>query len=163
MLLAGSRRGLRDLVDEMEEDEEDEEEDESTAGPSDVEEDQDGNHEAAENTENQGFLNAADLPSSQTSHAFEKNTFRNPKWFARWRGTRRRSLSQESIPDSGEQETSAEHTAHFEFTSAACKEFQMTFTDPVLGTRNMPFQGWKMTNKPSAALYSWGESFADTG
>ncbi|QIW97214.1 hypothetical protein AMS68_002732 [Peltaster fructicola] len=174
MLIAGSRKALRDVVEEADEEEEDQ--GESSAESEDQSSESDASSEEVRDT----FVSAPER--DRPAHAFEKNTFRTPKWFAQWRGkiagTAESSQATQDTPDNdngpntNDQQEPRDSTAsesvhnvqahpdnkaHFEFSSAACREFKATFSCPALEAREVAVQGWKITGKASPATIHWSE------
>lgn len=161
MIVAGSRRSLRDAITAIEK------EASAESGEEEIEEqDDDGDQTgiADGKDDDTDFISAADL--QKPGHAFEKNTFRNPKWFGQWRGRIRRkpssSQQHDALLDNEEKHEAPEmavntHNAHLEFTTAACDEVHGTFTCPELGADNIAWIGRKYTGKASAAPFSWSE------
>ena len=182
-LIGGSRRGLREVVQTVEEMEE--EDAEATAAelaerkevskgvvhgngnyekvyPDEDDDDDDADKDDsdggagndAEDDEDE-ILTQSELPPPQRP-LFEKNTFRQPKFFFEWRG--HDALSSTNVSRGPR----SDHMGHLEFTSGACKEFKGVFSSERWG-ENVAFEGWKVRGAGkgggagSRCPHTWGE------
>lgn len=184
MLIAGSRKSLRGAVIEVDQQESAQDaEDEEEQEPDTVEIVLGEDREALSVESEAAFISASDLHTPE--HAFEKNTFRTPKWFAQWRGLVSQShngqqqkassdreqqstkgpnehVSANETDEAAEFESSGHvhaddgtHNAHLEFSTAACDDFQGTFTCLQLGLKDAAWRGWKTNNRASPASSKW--------
>jgi len=86
------------------------------------------------------------------THAFEKNTFRTPKFWFRWRGMKRRSGKDDELVV----DVAGKNIGFLEFHGGACKEFSGTFTSELLG-ENVSMLGWKTMMRPSVCPFGWSD------
>jgi len=155
-LIGGSRRGLREVIQTVEEDEaddaEEEEEAEEERKPGDYPKvyQQDSDDDEGADTEPDDDENAAPISPSRSRTMFEKNTFRQPKFFFEWRG--HDLLSSENVSRGPRSDC----MGHLEFSSNACKDFKGTFSSERWG-ENVAFEGWKVRNKAVECPYAWGQ------
>ena len=182
VLIGGSRRGLREVVQTVEEMEEEDaeamaaelaEREEESKGTvhgngnyekvypnedddDDADED-DEDEEADDDAEDDDGESIAqsELPPPQRP-LFEKNTFRQPKFFFEWRG--HDALSSTNVSRGPR----SDHMGHLEFSSGACKEFKGVFSSERWG-EHVAFEGWKVRGAGkgggagSRCPHTWGE------
>ena len=85
------------------------------------------------------------------------------KWFARWRGELRQAqltdakLDDDDAEQDREQSYELDNKAHFEFSSAACRDFEATFSCPELRLKEVAMSGWKTTSKPTRTAQTWND------
>jgi len=181
VLIGGSRRGLREIVQTVEEMEEEDaeamaaelaerEEEQKGIGhgngnyekvypdEDDEEVDEDDEDEEADDDEDgddDENIAQAELPPPQRP-LFEKNTFRHPKFFFEWRG--HDALSSTNVSRGPR----SDHMGHLEFSSGACEEFKGVFSSERWG-ENVAFEGWKVRGAGkgggagSRCPHTWGE------
>lgn len=155
-LIGGSRRGLREVVRTVEEDEENdngEEEKEDERKPGDyprVYQPDDEDEDVLTEDNNDDDENALPISPSRNRPLFEKNTFRQPKFFFEWRG--HDLLASENVSRGPRSDC----MGHLEFSSNACKDFKGTFSSERWG-ENVAFEGWKVRNKAVECPYAWGQ------
>jgi len=157
-LIGGSRRGLREVVQTVEADEEDD----AAAAAEEAEEEEDrkpgdypkvyaqSDDSEGDDTADDDDEDAAPISPSRSRTMFEKNTFRQPKFFFEWRG--HDLLSSENVSRGPRSDC----MGHLEFSSNACKDFKGTFSSERWG-ENVAFEGWKVRNKAVECAYAWGQ------
>ncbi|CAJ2508941.1 Uu.00g139670.m01.CDS01 [Anthostomella pinea] len=138
VVLAGSRKTLRDVVGEMEVPPT------STSSPdaSGQEEQGEGegeesSEEAAESAEDREDSEDVSAEASQQrrSRTFEKNSFRSPKFWLQWRGQVTRPGTSDVVNGDG--------VGYLVFAGNDCCKFQATISCRVLGWDNVSFGGRK--------------------
>ncbi|EMF11703.1 uncharacterized protein SEPMUDRAFT_15305, partial [Sphaerulina musiva SO2202] len=127
VLLAGSRKTLKmaeRAVELQEEVEPDEEQDDVEAG---------------EKQEEHKRESSEDDWEQQRYHQFEKNSFRNPKFWLRWQGYK------ESHSPGGQHEVEVLLTGsgYLVFSGNNCEKFDATLSCDALGWDNIKLKGWK--------------------
>lgn len=162
MLVAGSRSKLAEAISEADEEYdhcEDGNEEEDAEGAESVIEGSDehyresitsSNLESSQNAlHDDNETNFETTQIAKHSRSFEKNTFRNPKFWFQWRGIDKSSNAIVADP-------SNTNRGFIEFSSNACKDFRGTFSSELLG-RDIAIQGFKVRSKNSPCPYSWIE------
>lgn len=165
-VLAGSRKGLASIVEELEreldedeDDDEDEDEEEDDTGV--VNEHSNGESgDQADDSDNgqlhlqQSSLELEDEKINRRIRNFEKNSFRNPKFWLRWKG---------SVKNSGNATTEGAkisveiNTGYLIFTSNDCDKFDGTITSEALGWDNLKLRGHKVHSRPAASSMKWND------
>ncbi|EME86494.1 uncharacterized protein MYCFIDRAFT_43349 [Pseudocercospora fijiensis CIRAD86] len=147
LVLAGSRKVLRSIVEDLEEDSDAEKDpDLNSRSDDDVDDDDedDTKHE-------QSAMEAEDERINRRARAFEKNTFRNPKFWMRWKGNAQRLGTED-----GQQSSDVEsNTGYLVFSGNDCEKFEGTISSAVLEWNNIRLQGWKIHSKASRCHMRW--------
>lgn len=109
---------------------------------------QDSDGDAGDESEPSESSSEGDLEDDMgTSHegrrrrriaTFEKNSFRQPKFWFRWQGTM----------DDGEERAKVHGSGYVTFSGNDCKRFQGTMTSEQLGWNNVKMNGWKTRPQP---------------
>lgn len=114
------------------------------SGDQDDEDDEDDEDERVSSEEDVGSA----IPSASREHrqrkriaTFEKNSFRQPKFWFRWQGV--------VVHGGGHEETTRAHgSGYVVFSSNDCKRFQGTMTSEDLGWNNVKMNGFKTKPQP---------------
>lgn len=160
-ILAGSRKGLDAIVQDLDEEDDDDDED-SPIGSGD-EFDRDANSDdtriqpnsdadSAENYE-PSALELDDEKINRRAKAFEKNSFRNPKFWMRWKG---RPMSTDA--DTGGKPSSApveSDMGYLVFTNNQCEQFDGTITCAAFGWDQMKIRGRKLHSRATPCAMAW--------
>ncbi|KAG9254466.1 uncharacterized protein F5Z01DRAFT_655367 [Emericellopsis atlantica] len=140
-VLAGSRKVLGYVVRELEE-EEQEDEAESSAGE-DVDEDM-------------SSIERADERERRRYQAFEKNSFRSPKFWMRWRAVIHTVASDKGTSEAGgERQTVEVDGGYVVFSGSDCSGFQGTISCACLGLENVKITGAKVVSKATECRLGW--------
>lgn len=182
VLLAGSRKTLKmaeRAVELQEEVEPDEEQDDVEAGEKQEEHKSEGGvsgeeDEAVSRHEGDGDSDADDGRSEQQGegesseddweqqryHQFEKNSFRNPKFWLRWQGYK------ESPSPGGQHEVEVKlltGSGYLVFSGNNCEKFDATLSCDALGWDNIKLKGWKARSHSARDFQiSWTTHSADS-
>ncbi|KAK5117870.1 hypothetical protein LTR85_008644 [Meristemomyces frigidus] len=140
VLLAGSRKLLSAIVENAEAAEVDEASGEETG------EAQTGSEE--DDTEAETELEANDRKANERVMAFEKNSFRSPKFWLQWQG----DVTAEEGEDVRER-----NQGYVVFSGNNCKDFQGTLSCKSLGWKDASVRGRKITTRARPAPYDWSE------
>lgn len=143
-VLAGSRKALKRIVEdfeaEEEEDEEDEEDEEEDQNEDEVDNpDGDDNDTTNPQTDDEGDESlppeSAEERTNRLTKTFEKNSFRNPKFWMRWKG-------HVHTPNSETVETQLEtNMAYIVFSGNDCGSWEGTLSCKALGWKNKQLRG----------------------
>jgi len=160
-VLAGSQKGLAEIVaayeqeDEDEVDEEVDDDEKQEGNDSQVDDEESGSHgsddeERPEHRSSAGEM--ADCKANRRARAFEKNSFRNPKFWMRWKGTT-------ALGESGSQESKQVESdmGYLVFANNACDRFEGTITCRTLDWKQLKMKGWKVHSKASACPMAWND------
>lgn len=145
-ILAGSRKQLADIVTGLEEGDGDADEDEDNDGES-----QDSQDEDDTKSENEpSSIELQDEKLNRRAQAFEKNSFRNPKFWMKWKGT--------PTIDNEDQSTQVEtDMGYLVFTNNECDKFEGTITCPSLDWKQLKLKGRKVHSKGRSCPVSWND------
>ena len=145
-ILAGSRKQLADIITGLEESDDDDEEDED-----DDEENQGSQDDEDEESENEpSAIELQDEKLNRRAQAFEKNSFRNPKFWMRWKGTP--SVDNDDTPKQVETDM-----GYLVFTNNECDKFEGTITCPSLDWKQLKLKGRKVHSKGRSCPVSWND------
>ncbi|KAF2768389.1 hypothetical protein EJ03DRAFT_328418 [Teratosphaeria nubilosa] len=146
LVLAGSRKGLASIVEDLE----------SAASSGD--EDQSSSTDEAESLTDEeasprippSSLEIEDDRINRRAQAFEKNSFRNPKFWLRWQGRVR-------DPEAGDEAKDAldSDKGYLIFSSNDCERFEGTISCSRLDWDNVKLQGWKIHSRATPCPLSW--------
>jgi hypothetical protein len=145
-ILAGSREQLADIITGLE-DSDDEDED----GEGDDGENQDPQDDGDIESENEpSAIELQDERLNRRAQAFEKNSFRNPKFWMRWKGT----SAVENDSTTNQVETDM---GYLVFTNNECDKFEGTITCPSLDWKQLKLKGRKVHSKGRSCPASWND------
>jgi len=179
MLIAGSRKGLAEVVaaaDAEGEEDEDEEEEEGDEEEEDEDKDDDDDDDTQVHSNNDDPNPSPNAPTKTTTHskarastsptptdnfappppsydapAFEKNTFRTPKFWFRFLARDAATGRAVTVAD----DATGGHMGFLEFDGNACRRFKGVVSGERFGD-NMPFEGWKVKGRGTPpARWSW--------
>lgn len=146
-ILAGSRKQLAYTITGLEDNEDDDENDEEE---DDDREDQgsqdDGN---AESDNEPSAIELQDKKLNRRAQAFEKNSFRNPKFWMRWKGMSTVE-NDNDIPNQVETDM-----GYLVFTNNECDKFEGIITCPSLDWKQLKLKGRKVHSKGRSCPVSW--------
>lgn len=135
--LCGSRRGLAEIVAGLEQDE-----DEESSTAEDEDDDEDEDDRGPEDAELSGLETSAvelsDEKANRRARAFEKNSFRNPKFWMRWKGL--------VAPEDKQERHVESDMGYLVFASNACDRFEGAISCPSLGWKHLKMKSRKATS-----------------
>nr|POE77707.1 hypothetical protein CFP56_09350 [Quercus suber] len=144
-LLTGSRRVLERLVAEHEDlGEPDAEPRDGRSEESDQSEDGDESDE-----ESTSGIEASDRKEAKRFQAFEKNSFRKPKFWMQWKAPLNNRADGSAVVES--------NRAYIVFSGNDCKTFKGTMSSEVLGWKDVAIAGRKTTSKARECSIRWHE------
>jgi len=114
-------------------------------------------HESEDDEERSGHepsaMELADDRENRRARAFEKNTFRNPKFWLRWKG------EAQSSDDNGDDRKSVAEsdTGYIVFANNTCNSFERRITCPSLEWKERRLRGRKTRPKATACTMAWNE------
>jgi hypothetical protein len=145
-ILAGSRKQLADIITGLEDGDDKDGDEEDEDGDGENQRSQDDNDAESENE-----LSAIELQDEKVNRraqAFEKNSFRNPKFWMRWKGTPAIDIDDQS----NQVETDV---GYLVFTNNECDKFEGTITCPSLEWKQLKLKGRKVHSKGRSCPVSW--------
>lgn len=155
-ILAGSRKQLADIITGLEEGDDDDKEDEDEDDDEDDDDDEksqesqdDGDAESG-NEPDPSAMELQDEKVNRRARAFEKNSFRNPKFWMKWRGT-------PTINSEGPQTQVETDMGYLVFTNNECDKFEGTITCPSLDWKQLKLKGRKVHSKGRSCPMSWND------
>lgn len=158
LVLAGSRKGLASIIEDLEAGSESEGDgevvEEDRDDRSGNEEEDDDDDESHDDRVKQSAIEADDEKVNRRAQVFEKNTFRNPKFWMQWRGR----IQHASTEESGGEQTSEffdSDSGYVVFSGNDCGKFEGTVSSSCLGWDNVKLEGWKMHSKSSKCPVAW--------
>jgi hypothetical protein len=134
-VLAGSRKGLAKVVQFLEITEEVDD----AYGDEEVE---DASHQ------HKTTLELEDEKQAKTTDAFEKNTFRSPKFWMTWHSSSTVDKSTDS---------DVKRSAYLVFTGNDCQRFEGTISSSALDWDNLKIQGRKIHSRASPCPLRWSD------
>ncbi|KXT16905.1 hypothetical protein AC579_4720 [Pseudocercospora musae] len=151
LVIAGSRKALRTILGGLEQGS-DAEDDQHKDPELNDESHEDGEDEDEdEPKQDQSAMEAEDERINRRARAFEKNTFRNPKFWIRWKGN-----VQAPATENGQQASAVDsNTGYLVFSGNDCDKFEGTISSTALKWDNMKLQGWKIHSKASRCPVQW--------
>ncbi|KAF7186398.1 hypothetical protein HII31_12255 [Pseudocercospora fuligena] len=151
LVIAGNRKVLRYILEDLEEESDAEDDQNEDPEPDDGSND-DGEDEYEDDPqEEQSAMEAEDERINRRARAFEKNTFRNPKFWIRWKGN-----VQAPVAEDGQQGSAVDSdTGYLVFSGNDCDKFEGTISSTALGWDNLKLQGWKIHSKASRCPVQW--------
>lgn len=145
-LLSGSRKVLERLVVECEDSgKADDESQDDQVEQSDHSDDSDETDQ-----ESLSGIEASDRKETKRFQAFEKNSFRSPKFWMQWKAPVKKQ--------DGGQMTVESNRAYIVFSGNDCKTFKGTMSSEVLGWKDVAIAGRKTTSKARECPISWNET-----
>lgn len=100
-----------------------------------------------ESSEDEGELSGREKRQKRRLATFEKNSFRQPKFWFRWQGV----LSEEALATLEDLELEGNKvrgSGYVVFSGNDCRRFQGTMTSEQLGWNNVKMTGWKAKPQP---------------
>lgn len=100
-----------------------------------------------ESSEDEGELSGNENRQRRRIATFEKNSFRQPKFWFRWQGV----ISEEALAGLEDLELKAgkaQGSGYIVFSGNDCRRFQGTMTSEDLGWNNVKMTGWKAKPQP---------------
>jgi hypothetical protein len=144
-ILAGSRKQLSDIVTGLEEDDDDDEDEEDDGENQGSRADDD-----AESDNEPSTIELQDEKINRRAQAFEKNSFRNPKFWMKWKGT--------PIVNDDDQKNQVEtDMGYLVFANNECDKFEGTITCPSLDWKQLKLKGRKVHSKGRSCPVSWND------
>lgn len=147
-ILAGSRKQLADIITGLEDDDDDDEEDEED--DDDVENQDSQDDEDAESENEPSAIELQDEKVNRRAQAFEKNSFRNPKFWMKWKGTP--TIRNDDQPNQVETDM-----GYVVFTNHECEKFEGTITCPSLDWKQLKLKGRKVHSKGRSCPVTWND------
>jgi hypothetical protein len=146
-ILAGSRKQLADIITGLEEDDDDDDgdEDEDVAGEDEDSQDEDD----AESGNEPSAIELQDEKLNRRAQAFEKNSFRNPKFWMRWKGT---PTTDDDQPNQIETDM-----GYLVFANNECDKFEGTITCSSLDWKQLKLKGRKVHSKGRSCPVFWND------
>lgn len=165
-VLAGSRKALSSAVRDLEQTGVDEEATPQVATDQDKaqsDDDHDGNSSHGEGAAAKSSIELADERERRRYAAFEKNSFRSPKFWMRWRATLSVQKKDEEIdahepaaPDSPAQSGGVEvNGGYLVFSGNDCASFDGTVSCDALDWKNVKLSGKKSVSKARECSLGW--------
>nr|XP_023908583.1 uncharacterized protein LOC112020255 [Quercus suber] len=145
-LLTGNRRTLERLVAESEDSGEPEEDEPQDGDSEDSDQLEDG--EESDQKSLSG-IEESDRKEAQRVQAFEKNSFRKPKFWMQWKAPVINTAGGATVVES--------NRAYIVFSGNDCKTFKGTISSEVLGWKDVAIAGRKMISKPRECPLLWNE------
>ena len=163
-VLAGSRRLIKKVVAELDGEEDD---DEGRAGSEDFEADSVASTTGGYGSEDEipvaNDIELADERERKKIAAFEKNSFRVPKFWMRWRGyvsANAGTIANEDLQRSKSGRIVEVNTGYLVFSGNNCSTFSGTFTCQALGWKNVKITGTKLVSKARECPLEWSDVVA---
>jgi hypothetical protein len=175
-VLAGSRKGLASIIEDLENDhsrlsgESDDESDEGqstkaesqTSEPLAVEQrdvDQESQKEDEDEEDEEqprNDIELADERINKRARAFEKNSFRNPKFWLQYKAQVHAAAEvQGPSHDASDQAVTESDRGYIVFANNACQSFEGTISARSLGWKNLKFVGRKVRPHATACPLTW--------
>lgn len=142
-VLAGSRKQIAEIIAELEEHNDDTEDDSAESREPHQEDTDDQKYELS-------ALEVQDEKLNHRARAFEKNSFRNPKFWMKWKGTT-------GAPVAGEPEMAELDTGYLVFANNTCDRFEGTITCASLDWKQLKLKGRKVHSKTVSCPAKWSD------
>ena len=165
-VLAGSRRLLGRIIRDLDGEEDPTADLEAESIGSTIHDSEDEDHPPQENG-----IEEADERDRKRIAAFEKNSFRVPKFWMRWKGyvsadapntvTPAGETSDHQLHKTKDGRLVEINTAYLVFSGNDCAKFSGTFSCHALGWKNVKLNGLKVVSKPRDCPLEWSEVGAD--
>jgi hypothetical protein len=153
-ILAGSRKQLADIITGLEEDDE-ESEDEDDGESQDSHDDDEVDD--ADNSENEpSAIELQDEKMNRRAQAFEKNSFRNPKFWMKWKGTPVADMNNDNDDDNKSNHVEQD-MGYLVFANNECDRFEGTITCPSLDWKQLKLKGRKVHSKGRSCPTTWND------
>jgi hypothetical protein len=167
LVMAGSRKGLADIIQDFETEEGESDDTESDAEDGDEDKDaseqklqDDSRHgseeeESAEEQPIQGEIELEDERINRRFAAFEKNSFKNPKFWFRYKAY----VGKDGFDQAQETRTREieVNTGYLIFTSNDCDQFDATISSSYHGWKDIKMTGRKIRPQATACPLSWND------
>lgn len=164
-ILAGSRKGLEAIVQELDEEDDDDDDDDEDSPIGSVDEfDRDANSDETRDEPSSDADLAEDYEPSalelddekinRRAKAFEKNSFRNPKFWMRWKG-RLVDIADDETGSSPISTPVESDMGYLVFTNNQCEQFDGTITCAALGWEQMKIRGRKLHSRATPCAMAW--------
>jgi hypothetical protein len=148
-VLAGSQKQLANIIAGLEEDNDSDEEDDEE----DDEDSQDSQDDDAEDSEPEpSAIELQDERVNRRARAFEKNSFRNPKFWMKWKGTPESEAGNDGEPNEVQTDM-----GYIVFANNECDKFEGTITCPSLDWKQLKLKGRKVHSKGRSCPTSWND------
>jgi hypothetical protein len=142
-VLAGSRKQLAEIISGFEENDHDAESDHEDSNES--YEDGTGDSE-----DEPSALELQDEKLNRRARAFEKNSFRNPKFWMKWKG-------KPAAEDDGGSSPVESDIGYLVFSNNACDKFDGTITCPALDWKQLKLKARKIHSKATPCPAAWND------
>lgn len=154
--LAGSRKGLAEIVAGLEEEGSEHDDDGTEDGGG--EEGHESDSDAKDGEYERSALELQDEALNRRARAFEKNSFRNPKFWMRWKGTKLAAHvadgADQDIERKGLKQVDSD-MGYLVFANNACDRFEGTITCPSLDWKQLKMKGRKIHSNARSCPMSW--------
>jgi len=144
-ILAGSRKQLADIITGLEESDDDSEDEDG-----ENQESQDEDDDTEESGNEPSAIELQDEKINRRAQAFEKNSFRNPKFWMKWKGT------PVTNNDSGSSQVEQD-MGYLVFANNECDRFEGTITCPTLDWKQLKLKGRKVHSKGRSCPTAWND------
>ena len=144
-ILAGSRKQLADIITGLEESDDDSEDEDGENQDS-----QDEDDDTEESGNEPSAIELQDEKINRRAQAFEKNSFRNPKFWMKWKGT---PVTNNDC-GSGQVE---QDMGYLVFANNECDRFEGTITCPTLDWKQLKLKGRKVHSKGRSCPTAWND------
>jgi hypothetical protein len=158
-ILAGSRKGLASIIEDLENDDSktsDDSDDDSDGGQSaeaEEQEDEDGDEEEEQPS---NAIELEDERINKRARAFEKNSFRNPKFWLQYKAHVHGSAEvQGPGHDAFDQAAMESDRGYIVFANNGCQSFEGTISARSLDWKNVKFVGRKVRPHATACPLTW--------
>lgn len=147
-VLAGSRRGVKKIVAELEKGESEEESEGEADDESATVADDDEDDEEVDTAEMKprSAMEEEDDRINRRAKAFEKNSFRNPKFWMHWRA---------HVKGTDNTQVNESNVGYIVFSGNDCTTFDGTISSEVLGWDNMRIKAHKVKSHAGACPVEW--------
>jgi hypothetical protein len=148
-VMAGSRKQLADIITGLEDDDDE--------GAEDDEDDQESRESHSDDREEEteqepSAIELQDEKVNRRARAFEKNSFRNPKFWIRWKGTPVSGVSNDNEPNQVETDM-----GYLVFANNECDKFEGTITCLSLDWKQLKLKGRKVHSKGRSCPADWND------
>ncbi|KAF2173193.1 hypothetical protein M409DRAFT_49673 [Zasmidium cellare ATCC 36951] len=156
-VLAGSRRVLEEVVRGFDEEGEEEEEDGDEEDENDDDDGTGGKDESDDEDDEQPktSLELADEKERRRFAAFEKNSFRPPKFWLRWRGVVSKEVDE--LRGTSVKKIVEVNGGYLVYGGNECASFQGTISCEALGWRNVKVMGKKVLSRARECSVGWSD------
>lgn len=142
-VLAGSRKQLAEILADFDEGDDNAEIEDAGSDVSREDDAEDLDHEPS-------AIELQDEKVNRRARAFEKNSFRNPKFWMKWKG-------KPIAVDDGGSESVESDMGYVVFSNNACDKFDGTITCPALAWKQLKLKGQKIHSKATPCPVEWND------